>query len=98
MTGLSESISEGVCRWKTRVHDALRNPRREIRLAGLLALIERPDHAATAQLLTMSLNEKDPYVRAETNRAMWAMKVVQMAEVQLASRIVVDERLDVLLQ
>ena len=63
--------------------DALRNPRWEIRLAGLLALIERPDHPATAQLLAMSLNEKDPYLRAEINRVLWAIKVVQMAEVQL---------------
>ena len=60
--------------------EALRDPRREIRLAASLALTQHSDVAGATLALTRSVSDNDPRFRKSAQRAQWAMGVAQRAD------------------
>jgi HEAT repeat protein len=63
---------------------AFRHPVQEMRLAGLMALLEHPDRAGGKSLLTTATEDADPRVRSFARRAQWALDLTEWAEAQVA--------------
>jgi hypothetical protein len=64
--------------------EALHDERREIRLAATLALSEHKDIERAQKLLAEAAANKDPHFRLAASRALWALTVVQKAEIERA--------------
>ncbi|HME56864.1 MAG TPA: hypothetical protein VKF63_00890, partial [Terracidiphilus sp.] len=60
--------------------DALRDERREVRLAASLALSQQENAQEAKALLAAAAIDKDPHFRLAASRALWAMGVFQRAD------------------
>jgi len=60
--------------------EALRDERREVRLAATLALAEHEEVEKVRAALANAAVDKDPHFRLAASRAFWALTVVQKAE------------------
>ena len=59
--------------------EALRSPRRDVRLASTLALMEHPHATEAAELLARAAKDDDPWFRLAVLRAQWAINAAHKA-------------------